>query len=48
MPKFIPGLELSQKYYWEIVRPLLDGQFPGLAHAAGLIGPGSEVLGLRY
>ena len=45
MPAFIPGLELSHQYYWQIVRPLLDQHFPGLPHAAGLIGPGSEVLG---
>lgn len=45
MTDFIHGLELSHQYYWQIVRPLLDQNFPGLPHAAGLIGPGSEVLG---
>jgi hypothetical protein len=32
-------------YYAEIVRPLLDEEFPGLQYTAALIGPGSEVLG---
>lgn len=45
LPAFIPGLELSRRFYWEAVRPLLDKHFPALPHAAGLIGSGSEVLG---
>ncbi len=45
MPPFIPGLELSRRFYSEAVRPLLKTHFPGLAHAAALIGPGSDVLG---
>lgn len=45
MPDFIPGLELSGRFYVECVAPLLDEHFPGLAHSAALIGPGSEVLG---
>ena len=45
MPPFIPGLELSRRYYVELVRPLLDKHFPALPHAAALIGYGSEVLG---
>ena len=42
---FIPGLELAGRFYREAVRPILDDAFPGLAHAAALIGSGSEVLG---
>jgi hypothetical protein len=42
---FIPGLKLSGDFYLEIVRPILDQAFPGLAHAAALIDSGSEVLG---
>src|SRR5258707_15434985 len=42
---FTPGLELARLFYFEIVKPLLDQQFPGLRHTAALIGPGSEVLG---
>ncbi len=39
------GLELSRRFYFEAVRPILDRRFPALEHAAALIGPGSEVLG---
>ena len=45
MPPFIPGLLLAERFYREAVRPILDAEFPGLPHAAGLIGSGSEVLG---
>lgn len=41
----LPGLKLSEAFYQEAVRPLLDLHFPNLPHAAALIGPGSEVLG---
>jgi Domain of unknown function (DUF4037) len=33
------------EFYAEVVRPLLEAEFPGLAYAAALIGAGSEVLG---
>lgn len=45
MSEHISGIELSGRYYREIVRPILDKAFPGLEHSAALIGPGSEVLG---
>jgi hypothetical protein len=45
MPEFIPGLQLSEDYYREIVRPIIDRQFPELVYAAALIGYGSDVLG---
>lgn len=45
MPPFLPGLELSRAYYQKAVRPILDRRFPDLAHAATLLGPGSEVQG---
>jgi hypothetical protein len=45
MTTFIPGLELCGRYYAELVQPLLERHFPGLRHAAALIGYGSEVLG---
>jgi hypothetical protein len=45
VPAFIPGLQLSEAFYRETVRPILDAQFPGLAYAAALIGYGSDVLG---
>jgi hypothetical protein len=46
MPDFIPGLQLSQAFYWEAVRPILDAQFPDLPHSAALLGYGSDVIGL--
>jgi hypothetical protein len=42
---FVPGLELARDFYASVVRPLLVGQFPGLEHAAALLGPGSDVAG---
>ena len=45
MPQFTPGLTLSEAFYREAVRPLLDEHFPGLPHAAALVGWGSDVLG---
>lgn len=45
MPEFIPGLDLSRRFYDEAVKPLLHSHFPDIAHAAALIGSGSEVLG---
>jgi hypothetical protein len=42
---FIPGLQLAGEYYAEVVRPLLDQAYPGLAYSAALLGWGSEVLG---
>jgi hypothetical protein len=38
---FVPGIELSRRFYAEVVGPLLGG----LPHSAALIGAGSEVLG---
>jgi hypothetical protein len=43
---FIPGLKLSEEFYREIIRPLLDSAFPGLAYAAGRIDSGSDVIGM--
>ncbi len=45
LPPFLPGLELSRRFYQEAVRPLLDDHFPDLPHTAGLIGFGSDVIG---
>ena len=42
---FVPGIELSGRYYHDAVRPVLDSRFPGLRHSAALLGRGSEVLG---
>jgi hypothetical protein len=45
VPAFVAGRSLSAAAYQEAVRPILDATFPGLAHSAALLGPGSEVLG---
>jgi hypothetical protein len=42
---FVPGAELSRRFYAEVVRPLLDDAFPGLPYAAAHLGAGSDVLG---
>lgn len=39
------GLELSELFYHEAVKPILTARFPDLPYSAALIGPGSEVLG---
>ena len=41
----MPGVRLAGEFYAEVVRPLLEAEFPGLPYAAALIGAGSEVLG---
>jgi hypothetical protein len=45
MPAFIPGLELSRRFYTEAVRPLLEEASPAIPHSAARLGSGSEVLG---
>ena len=45
MPEFIPALKLSEAFYHEAVRPILERHFPGLPHSAALAGYGSELLG---
>ena len=44
-PAFLPGLELSRRFYSDAVRPLLAQDFPGLPYSAARMGTGSEVLG---
>lgn len=45
MPEFIPGLELSRRFYHEVVRERIETELPGVPYAAGLLGAGSDVLG---
>lgn len=45
MTDFIPGLKLSELFYTEAAKPILETHFPHLPHSAGLLGWGSEVLG---
>lgn len=44
-PDFRPGLELSRRFYAEVVAPLLDEALAGTAHSAALLGWGSDVQG---
>jgi hypothetical protein len=41
----IQGIELSRRFYGEVVSPWLAREFPSLRHAAALVGYGSELLG---
>jgi Domain of unknown function (DUF4037) len=44
-PEFIPGRELSRRFFTDVVRPIVDDAFPALRYAAALLGAGSEVMG---
>lgn len=46
MAEHIPGLLLCSQFYRHAVRPILDAGFPGLVYSAGLLGSGSEGLGV--
>jgi hypothetical protein len=43
--EFIPGIELSRRYWHEVVAPIIDGLLPGAPRAAARIGAGSDVIG---
>ncbi len=43
--RFMKGLDLSQIFYEEAVKPLLESEFPNLVYSAGHLGAGSDVLG---
>ncbi len=45
MSAFLPGLDLSEAYYREAAKPVVDTHYPNLKHSAAMIGWGSEVLG---
>jgi len=42
----LDGVSLARAYYRDVVEPLLSARWPGLGHAAGRLGSGSDVLGL--
>jgi len=46
MTTFVKGLDLCESFFNEIAKPLLSTNFPSLRYAAGVIGYGSEVIGL--
>jgi len=43
--KFMPGLDLNEQFFHEIVQPLLAAEFPTLRYSAARLGSGSDVLG---
>lgn len=43
--KFIPGLNLSEIFYQQAVRPLLSARFPNLVYSAARLEWGSDVMG---
>ena len=45
LPPFVPGLDLSERFFRTAVQPLLERHFPRLRYAAGHLGRGSDVLG---
>ena len=44
-PPFIPGLDLAEGFYQELVCPMLEAHMPDLPYSAALLAGGSEVLG---
>jgi hypothetical protein len=45
LPPFIPGLELSERFFRTAVQPLLERRLPRLHYAAAHLGRGSDVIG---
>jgi len=45
MATFIPGIELSRRFWHDVVAPMVDDLLPGAPRAAALVGDGSDVLG---
>jgi hypothetical protein len=43
--KFIKGLKLSEDFYNEVVKNIIEKEFPDLKYSAGLMDYGSEILG---
>jgi hypothetical protein len=45
LPPFVPGLDLSERFFHAAVEPLLATHFPRLRYAAARLGRGSDVMG---
>ena len=45
MPEFMPGLQLSEIFFQETIKPLLAANYPGLTYSAARLGWGSDVMG---
>lgn len=41
----LSGIELSRRYWLEVVAPIIDDLLPGVPRAAARVGAGSDVLG---
>ncbi|CAF0994880.1 unnamed protein product [Adineta steineri] len=41
---FVHGLDLCERFFFDIVKPLLDEYYPSLEYVACRLGPGSDVL----
>ena len=44
-PPFIPGLELAEGFFSELVHPVLETHIPDMRFSAAVLGGGSDVLG---
>ncbi|UCE08153.1 MAG: hypothetical protein JSW07_09060, partial [bacterium] len=42
---FIPGLELNEGFYFDVVKGIVESNFPNLKYSAGLTGHCSDCLG---
>ncbi len=43
--KFLPGLVLNELFYRDVVKQIVEENYPTLAYSAAMTGPGSDVLG---
>ena len=39
------GMELCERFFFEVAQPVLKQYFPSLAYTAGMLGYGSDILG---
>ena len=44
-PPFIPGLDLAEGFFTDLVRPLLEAHLPDMRYSAAVLAGGSDVLG---
>ncbi|NKB70947.1 MAG: DUF4037 domain-containing protein [Candidatus Latescibacteria bacterium] len=44
-PPFIPGLDLAEGFFTDLVRPMLEAHLPDMSYAAAVLAGGSDVLG---
>lgn len=44
--QFIPGIQLNEGFFFDVVKPLIEQYYPDLSYSTALIGYGSDVLGI--